>query len=249
MNSSRKLAANRPASAESPDVLAIDIGGTGLKATVLDDAGAMRCERVRVDTPTGASPEQVVETLARLVAELPQYARVAVGFPGRVRDGVVRTAPNLGNENWHGFDLARALQHALGKPVRVANDADVQGLGVIRGQGIEMVATLGTGFGTGLYEDGRVCPHLELSHHPFRKGETYDQQLGEAARKEIGTKKWQKRVLRAIENLRVLVDFDHLYLGGGNSRRLTCKLPDDVTIVDNTAGLTGGSKLWNDRQD
>jgi len=248
MNSSRKLAANRPAPTESTDVLAIDIGGTGLKATVLDHAGAMRCERVRVDTPTGATPGQVVQTLAALVAELPPYGRVAVGFPGRVRDGVVRTAPNLGNENWHGFDLARALQHALGKPVRVANDADVQGLGAIRGQGIEMVVTLGTGFGTGLYEDGRVCPHLEVSHQPFRKGETYDEQLGEAARKKVGNRKWQKRVLRAIENLRVLVDFDHLYVGGGNARRLDCALPDDVTIVDNQAGLTGGARLWDDRQ-
>lgn len=228
------------------DILAIDVGGTGLKAAVFGRDGTMRCERARVDTPVGATPQVVVETIARLVADLPPHSHVAVGFPGMVREGVVRTAPNLGNEGWAGFAFARALQHALGRPVRVANDADVQGLGAIRGDGVEMVITLGTGFGTGLYENGRVCPHLEIAHQPFRKGETYDQQLGNAARKAVGHRKWQKRVQRAIDNLRALVHFDRLYVGGGNARKLDCALPDDVTIVDNAAGLTGGVRLWAD---
>ena len=231
------------------NILAIDVGGSGLKATVFDGTGTMLHDRVRVDTPACATPDELVQVLARLVADLPAYSHVAVGFPGMVRDGVVRSAPNLGHDGWRGYPLARALQHALGRPVRVANDADVQGLGAIRGKGIEMVITLGTGFGTGLYEDGRVCPHLEISHQPFRKGETYDEQLGEAARKRIGDRKWQKRVLRAIANLRVLVDFDHLFVGGGNSRRLRCELPDDVTVVDNRAGLTGGVKLIQSGRD
>ena len=245
---SSHLAARNLVPAAAGNILAIDIGGTGLKATVFDEAGTMLCDRVRVDTPKGATPDQVVEVLARLVADLPAYSHVAVGFPGMVRDGIVRTAPNLGHDDWQGFDLARALQHALGKPVRIANDADVQGLGAIRCEGIEMVITLGTGFGTGLYENGRVCPHLEISHQPFRKGETYDEQVGDAARKGIGHAKWQKRVLRAIANMRSLVHFDHLYIGGGNSRRLDCELPADVTIVDNQAGLAGGVRLWRDRR-
>jgi polyphosphate glucokinase len=128
--------------------------------------------------------------------------------------------------------------------VRVANDADVQGLAVIRGQGVEMVVTLGTGYGTALYENGRLCPHLEVSHQPFRKGETYDQQLGNAARKAIGHAKWQKRVLRALANMRSLTHFDHLFVGGGNARKLDCELPADVTVVDNVAGLLGGVRLW-----
>ncbi|MBL9077397.1 MAG: ROK family protein [Planctomycetes bacterium] len=224
--------------------LAIDVGGSGLKAVVLDATGTMVGERVRVDTPTGASPEAVVEVLAELVRDLPPYDRIGVGFPGMVRDGVVRTAPNLGHDGWHGFALAAALQQALGRPTRVANDADVQGLAVIRGQGLEMVVTLGTGFGTGLYEHGRLCPHLEISHQPFRKGETYDQQLGDAARRRVGNRKWQKRVLRAIDNLRTLVGFDRLYVGGGNARRLDGELPADVARVDNSAGLLGAVHLF-----
>lgn len=242
------LAARQGMPAPIDNTLAIDIGGSGLKATVFDAAGAKLCERVRVDTPADAAPAAIVTLLAQLVRDLPAHSHVAVGFPGMVRGGIVRTAPNLRHPDWNGFPLAQALQHALGRPVRIANDADVQGLGVIRGTGVEMVITLGTGFGTGLYENGRVCPHLEISQQPFRKGETYDEQLGNAARKKVGHQKWQKRVLRAIDNLRTLVHFDHLFIGGGNGKKLDCKLPDDVTVVDNHAGLAGGVYLWRDRR-
>lgn len=240
------LVASHALTSRSVNTLAIDIGGSGLKAAVVDAAGAQLCERVRIDTPVGAPPDAIVALLTELVRDLPDSERVAVGFPGMVRDGVVLTAPNLGHEGWRGYALARELQDALHKQVRLANDADVQGLAVIAGKGVEMVITLGTGFGTGLYEDGRVCPHLEISHQPFRKGQTYDEQLGNAARKQVGHKKWQKRVLRAIDNLRALVHFDRLYIGGGNSSKLDCELPADVTVVDNSAGLVGGAFLWRE---
>jgi polyphosphate glucokinase len=226
------------------DTLAIDIGGTGLKASIVDEAGELRTERLRIATPVGAAPEKLVETLVGLVAPLGAYDRVSVGFPGVVRGDRVLTAPNLGNPAWTGFDLAKALGTALGKPVRIANDADLQGLGVIAGNGVEMVITLGTGFGTGLYLDGRLGPHLELAHHPFRHGETYEQQLGNAARKEVGSTRWNKRLKKAIGCLRNLTNFDHLYVGGGNARRVDIELDPDVTIVSNDAGLTGGVALW-----
>jgi polyphosphate glucokinase len=88
--------------------------------------------------------------------------------------------------------------------------------------------------------------HLEISHQPFRKGETYDEQLGNAARKSVRHEKWQNRVLKAVDNLRRMTHFDHLYIGGGNAKKLDCKLPPDVTIVDNSAGLSGGVRLWTD---
>jgi polyphosphate glucokinase len=213
---------------------------------VIGATGRFLTERVRVDTPVGRPPRVIVEALARLVAPLGTYDRVAVGFPGVVRAGRVLTAANLDNEGWESFDLAGALERALGKPVRVANDADVQGLAVIEGKGVEMVITLGTGFGTGLYLDGRLAPHLELSHHPFRKGETYDEQLGDAARRRVGNRKWNRRVKKAIRNLRTLTSFDHLYVGGGNARRIDFDLDPDVTIVDNAAGITGGIALWRE---
>jgi polyphosphate glucokinase len=206
----------------------------------------MLVDRVRVPTPDDASPRRVVPLIVKLVKTLPAFDRVSVGFPGVVRDGRVLTAPNLGNKGWKGFDLAGALGRALGKPVRVANDADVQGLAVIEGKGVEIVITLGTGFGTGLYLDGRLAPHLELSHHRFRKGETYDEHLGNAARKRVGRKKWNRRVQKAIRNLRSLTNFDRLYVGGGNAKKIDFELDPDVRIVSNDAGIKGGIVLWRD---
>ncbi len=230
----------------SDNILAIDIGGTGLKASILDRGGEMLTERFRVETPHPCPPGVCLEALSKLVAPLRDYGRVSVGFPGVVRNGKVLTAPNLGTEAWRGFDLAKALSQHLKRPVRVLNDAEVQGFAAIRGKGLEVVITLGTGFGTALFADGRIGPHLELSHHPFRKGETYDQQLGNAAYEEIGKKRWNKRVARAIETLRILTTFDRLYIGGGNAKRINFELPPDVKVVSNALGIRGGAFLWRE---
>lgn len=227
-----------------PYTLAIDIGGTGLKASVLDAEGNMVHDRVRVETPVGSPPDVIVEALAKLIEPLPAFDRISVGFPGVVRDGKIRTAPNLKHEGWSGFDLAAAMARRLGKPTRVVNDADMQGLAAINGQGVELVITLGTGFGTALYLDGRLAPHLELAHHPFRKGETYEEQLGNAARRKVGSKKWTKHLQRAIRNLRALLHFDHLYIGGGNAKKLSFTPDPDTTVISNEAGIKGGVALW-----
>lgn len=224
--------------------LAIDVGGTGLKASIVDGKGDLLTARVRIDTPVGATPDKIVLALEGLVAPLGAYDRVSVGFPGVVRAGLILTAPNLGNDGWTRFDLASALSKVLGKPVRIANDADVQGLAVIAGKGVEMVVTLGTGFGTGLYQDGKLAPHLEIAHQPFRGGETYDEQVGNAARKKVGPERWNKRVKKALANMRRLTSFDHLYLGGGNAKKIAFPLDPDMTVVDNEAGLLGGVALW-----
>lgn len=236
-----------PASSPTARTLAIDIGGTGLKACVLDAHGEMVSERLRVATPSPCPPSVLVEALTALVSGLPAYDRVSVGFPGVVRRGKIITAHNLGGDIWKGFDLDLALTEALEKPVRVLNDADIQGLGAISGHGVEMVITLGTGLGSSLFEEGRSFAHLELAHHPFRKKETYEEQLGDAALEHAGRHKWNRRVVRAIKTLRILTNFDHLYLGGGNASKVTADLPPDVTIVSNDLGLRGGLWLWQER--
>lgn len=227
--------------------LAIDIGGTGLKAAVLDGDGKMVTKRLRVETPSECPPALMVKMLAQLVAQFKSYDRVSVGFPGVVRRGKILTAPNLGTEEWEGFDLDMALTRELGKPVRVLNDADIQGLGAIRGKGVEMVITLGTGLGSSLFEDGRLSTHVELAHHPLRKGQTYEEQLGNIALKKAGKKKWNHRVAKAIKILRILTHFDHLYIGGGNSKAVTLDLPSDVSLVSNELGMRGGIWLWRER--
>lgn len=230
----------------SPHTLAVDIGGTGIKAAVLDAEGEMTSDHLRIETPKHLTPRGLVDLIAELATSLPAFDRISVGFPGVVRRGVILTAPNLGTEQFHGFDLASALHDCFGKPARVANDADVQGLAVVQGHGVEVVITLGTGFGSSIFVDGRLGPHLELAHHEFHNGKTYEEELGEAARRKAGDKRWNRRVSRVIETLRQLTNFDHLYVGGGNAKRVRIALPPDVTVVDNTAGILGGIRLWQD---
>lgn len=227
-------------------ILTIDIGGTGLKAAIVDSRGSLRTERVRVETPHPCPPPVLLTALAELVRPLPDARAVAVGFPGVIRRGRVLTAPNLGTEDWQGFGLERALSKRLGKPVRILNDADLQGLGAIRGRGIEVVITLGTGLGFALLADGVLAPHLELSHHPFRKGESYEEQIGNRALEEIGKKKWNRRVREAIDTLRHLSNFDHLYIGGGNAKKIDFELERGVSLVSSTFALRGGARLWAD---
>jgi polyphosphate glucokinase len=225
--------------------LAIDIGGTGIKAAVLDDAGGLISERDRVPTPPKPiSPDVLMHAIDEVTTPLGSFDRVSVGFPGYVRDGRVMTAPNLGTETLGGFDLQQALSDHWGKPVRVLNDADVQGFGAISGEGIEMVLTLGTGAGTAIFRDGEIMPHLELAHHPVSGKKTYDEYVGNAARRKKGKKAWNKRVAKVIDILREVVHFDHLYIGGGNAKDLSFPLPHDVSVVANTDGLTGGIVLW-----
>ena len=239
--------APRRKSTSHVSTLAIDIGGTRIKATVLDYDGGMVAERVRVETPDPCPPEVLIASVKKLVGQLPEFARISVGFPGVVRKGRVMAAHNLGTELWKGFNLAHALEQLLKKPVRVINDADMQGLGAIKGEGVEMVITLGTGFGSSLFEDGEIAPHLELAHHPFRNGETYEEQLGLRAFEEVGKKRWNRRTLRAIKTLRTLTNFDHLYIGGGNAEFISFELAPDISIIPNTLGMTGGIWLWRER--
>jgi polyphosphate glucokinase len=241
-----------------PRTLAVDCGGTGLKASVLDTSGTMVVDRVRVRTPYPCPPERFVATLVELVAPLPAWDRASVGMPGMLRDGKVVATPHYVTEAgpftprrpdlvaaWTGFDVTAALTAAFHCPTKVVNDAEVQGSAVITGQGLEAVITLGTGVGFALFDHGRLVPHIELSHHPFRKGETYDQQLGEHARLRIGDEKWSVRVATMIDTLRPVFWFDKLYLGGGNVRYVRSDLGEDVVRIKNTAGILGGVRLWD----
>ncbi|MBM0741168.1 ROK family protein [Phormidium sp. CLA17] len=224
--------------------LSVDIGGSGIKVMVLDEKGMALTERDRRDTPQSPSPSAVINMVKELAATK-EFDRVSVGFPGVVRNGITETAANLTPE-WINFDLAAALVETLGKPTRVINDADMQGLGAIAGIGVELVVTLGTGFGSALFINGLLVPNLELGHHPFRKGETYEQQLGRAALEQSGKKQWNERLQKAIANLQHLFNFDTLYLGGGNTKFITIELPPLIKVVPNVAGLLGGIALWKD---
>ncbi len=228
----------------SPKFLSIDIGGSHIKATILNDSGALQMDYDKVPTPTPATPENVVNTIKKLVKSFPAYDMVSVGFPGYVKNGVIKTAPNLGTNFWKDFDLSKKLSTELGKPTRVVNDADMQGLGIVSGKGLEMVITLGTGFGTALLVDGQLMPHLELAHHPFAKGKTYDDYVGERGLEKEGLEKWNRRMKKVFKVLKTVINYDTLYIGGGNSDKLNFKLDKNMKIVTNQDGIKGGSRLW-----
>ncbi|MBZ5552414.1 MAG: ROK family protein [Acidobacteriia bacterium] len=225
--------------------LVVDVGGTGIKAEVLNEAGKSLTSRARVPTPQPATPAAVVAEIQKLAKKQGKFNRVSVGFPGVVKEGVVFTAPNLG-PRWKNFNLAQTLRQKLRRPVRISNDADVQGFGVITGRGVEMVITLGTGVGSALFVDGVLVPNLELGHHPFLKGKTYEEKLSHAALEKAGKKKWNKRLVKAVQELQLIFNYDKLYLGGGNSKHISVKLPPNTKVVSNEAGLWGGIALWRD---
>ncbi len=231
-----------------PGILAIDVGGTGLKAAVIDDKGDMLTDRARVPTPHPCPPKVFLEAITELVKPFPAFDRISVGFPGVVRNGCILTAPNLGTEDWSGFELADALSKALGgHPARIINDAEMQGMAVISGKGLEFVLTLGTGAGTALFRDGDLMPHMELAHHPIHDDKTYDEYLGNAAYEAEGKKHWNHRVEKAIGLIYTLLHYDMLHIGGGNAKHIEFELPNNVTIASNEAGLEGGAGLWKKR--
>lgn len=229
----------------SPRTLSIDVGGSGIKGFVLDGRGKPVNKRIRIKTPRPASPSAVLDTIAEVAKQQPEYDRVSVGFPGVVQFGTVMTAPNLDGD-WSEVALAEEVERVTGRPCRAANDADVQGYGVIRGKGVEMVLTLGTGMGSAVFTNGHLVPNLELGHHPFMEGKTYEDMLGKAALKAAGLTSWSGRVALAVEQVLSIWNPHRLYLGGGNAKKLTIDLPKNVRIVPNVAGILGGIRLWED---
>jgi polyphosphate glucokinase len=223
--------------------LSVDIGGSGIKALILDSAGKAVTERFRLETPQPALPQTVIDVITKLSAIAGEFHQVSVGFPGVVKQGITETAVNL-HPDWVGFDLATSLSKLLYRPVKVINDADMQGFGAISGEGLEMLITLGTGVGSALFIDGKLIPNLEMGHHPFRKGKTYEEQLGRLALDKIGEKRWNKRLNKAINSLQNLFNYDFLYIGGGEATKIKIDLPQNVKIVPNVAGLLGGIALW-----
>jgi polyphosphate glucokinase len=230
----------------NPTTMCIDIGGSALKAMLIDGAGKPVSERQRLLTPAVPTPRAVLQVLDELREALSGFDRVSVGFPGVVKKGVTYTAANL-HPQWFGFPFEKELEKRWSKPVRVANDASVQGYGAIKGEGVELTITLGTGLGSSLFTDGRLCPGLELGHHPWKKDREYEDYLGRRGLDKYGKKHWNKLLEEAIEQTQKTFNWDFLYLGGGNTKKIEFKPGKNVEIVSNEAGLLGGLALWKDR--
>lgn len=233
-----------------PWTLCIDVGATAIKASLLDAKGQfVQREPLRVPTPRPALPDVMLATLEGIAQREDRSERISIGFPGVIVDGVARSAPNLDGD-WTAVPLVVSLAERLraagrSVPVRAVNDADLAGIGAAEGSGVEMLITLGTGMGSAVLNDGVLVPNLELGHHPFREGKSYEQLVGDAALKEVGETAWRQRVMAVIAQLRPIWNFRRLYVGGGNARLLQpAAMPPDVQRVDNSIALLGGVRLW-----
>lgn len=242
--------------------LTVDCGGSFIKSGVVDAAGTMVGAELQLPTPYPLSVEKFVRTLADIAKKFPAVDRVSVGMPGMIRRGIVVHTPHYINEagpftqrseelkaEWTHCDIERRLEQELATPVKVVNDAELHGAGVINGTGFEVVFTLGTGLGSAMFSAGVLAPHLELSHASVRKGVWNDHWIGDAALGEIGVQKWNSRILELVESWRPVMLWDRLYIGGGNAQHLSAatvrKLGDTVTIVSNSVALFGGKRLWD----
>ena len=241
--------------------LSIDCGGLCIKSCVLDESGTMHAAPTRVQTPYPLSTERFLDTVSEIAVSLPKAARVTVGLPGMIRNGVVVATPHYINdagphtrmnpelkEQWWGFDAEAAIAERLGIPAKVLNDAEVHGAGGVTSSGLEIVLTLGTGLGFSVFHGGKLSPHFEMSHATVRRNTTYDTWIGDRERHRMGNTFWSRRVRLMVSELRPVFLWDRLYIGGGNSHSIQQRdlnlMGDDVVIVPNSAGVAGGVRAW-----
>ena len=214
-------------------ILAVDIGGTHIKALV---SGA-RTPR-KADSGPELTPRQMVRSVKEL-AEDWRYEVISIGYPGVVWHGRPIAEPrNLGG-GWVKFDFARAF----GRPVRILNDAAMQAIGSYAG-GRMLFLGLGTGLGTALILD-RVVEATELAHLPYKKGRTYEDYLGKRGLRRHGRRKWERAVHDVTERLTAAFQVEYVVIGGGNARKLR-KLPEGARFGDNADAFEGAFRLWRE---
>ncbi len=237
--------------------MGIDIGGTGVKAALVDtQSGAMTTERVRLPTPQPATPAAVMKAIQELQRQLQWQGPVGCGFPGLVKSGRVQRAPNL-DSSWVGYDLAGELRAQLGVArVAIGNDADAAGLAEFRfgaGRGVTgtvLVITLGTGIGSAVFRDGVLLPDTELGHLEMR-GKVSEKRAAASVRTNRGLswKKWAARLNDYLVHVEYLLGVDLFIIGGGVSKKpekffpylqgVGCRV--EAARMGNAAGIIGAA--------
>lgn len=215
-------------------ILVIDIGGTHVKVRMTGQE-----EPQKIPSGPTMTPRRMVAAVRRVTRDW-KYDRISIGYPGPVLQGRPLAEPrNLGG-GWLGFDFEKAL----GRPVRLINDAAMQALGSYRG-GRMLFLGLGTGLGSSLIVDGAIEP-MELAHLPYRKGKTYEDYVGLRGLERLGKKKWRKAVIDVVELLRKAFAVEDVVLGGGNAKELKSP-PAGTRLGDNGNAFLGGLRLWENK--
>ena len=216
---------------ERNKILVIDVGGSNVKMMISQ-------EEKRRKFPSGPKigPEEAVEQIRETTSDW-SFDAISIGFPAPVREGKIMNDPKHLGKGWAGFDFAKAL----GKPVRLINDASLQALGSYHGGGRMLFLGLGTGLGSALVWKNHVLP-LEFGDLPFGEG-TIEDWLGDDGLQRLGRKEWQRETVDAIQQLKRAVIAEYVVLGGGNAKMID-KLPDGFELGSNRNAYPGGVRLW-----
>lgn len=235
----------------------IDIGGSGMKAAVVDlDTGVLVTDRHRIPTPRPATPDAMAQVVRELVEYVAWTRPLGVAFPAVVQHGVVRSAANI-DESWVGVDADAVFTEACGFDVAMVNDADAAGVAEMRfgaGRdvaGVVIMLTFGTGIGSGLFIDGVLVPNTELGHLELG-GHDAEQRAAASARERHGLswKGWARRVQEYLRHVEMLFSPDLFIVGGGASKqagewlpRLDIGTPIVPATMQNNAGIVGAALL------
>ena len=213
-------------------ILVIDIGGTHVKVLATG-------HQQRIEIPSGPkmTPARMVVAVKAATAGW-KYDAVSIGYPGPVAHGRPFSEPHNLGRGWVGFDFKKAL----GRPVKVINDAAMQALGSYKGRRMLFLG-LGTGLGSAFIVDGVLEP-MELAHLPYQKGRTYEDYAGLAGLKRLGKRKWRRHVNGIVQLLKTALEADYVVLGGGNAKLLK-RLPPASRLGDNANAFRGGLRLWS----
>jgi len=232
-NDFKSSSSDSASTAKKQQVLAIDIGGTNVKLLA---TGQREVRKI----PSG--PALTASEMAKQVKAAVKdwdYDLVSIGYPGPVVQGRPLSDPHNLAPGWVKFDYRKAL----GKPVKIINDAAMQALGSYK-KGRMLFLGLGTGLGSAMIVDGVLQP-MELAHLPYKKGRTYEDYLGKRGLDRLGKKKWQKNVFAVVGQLRQAMQADDVVLGGGNAKNLD-RVPPGVRLGSNRNAFIGGFRMWQD---
>ena len=242
--------------------LGLDIGGSGIKAAIVDvETGELASERLRVATPTPATPDGVIAAAAGLVKQLDWQGPIGCGFPAVIQNGVAKTAANI-DDSWIGEDVAALLSAATGCTAVVCNDADAAGIAEMRfgcgkqRSGTVIIITIGTGLGSALFVDGKLFPNSELGHLRLKTG--IAERYASATIREnedLGWKAWGKRLNKFFAQVERLFSPELIIIGGGVSKRHEKFFPHLEVNAEllpaelrNQAGIIGAACLAAGRQ-
>jgi predicted NBD/HSP70 family sugar kinase len=211
-------------------VLVIDVGGSNVKVMI------SRAQRRKFKSGPEMTPRELVAQLKSLLQGW-TFDAISMGFPAPVRNGCIMTEPKHLGAGWKRFNFEKSL----GKPVRIINDAAMQALGSYRGRRMLFLG-LGTGLGSTLIWENNVLP-LELGDLPYGNDHIIEDYLGKSGLKELGEKRWETEVLRAVVLLKKSLIADYVVLGGGSAKKLD-RLPQGVELGHNRNAFLGGVRLW-----